>query len=171
MLLYTKAPLLVKQRGFSLIELITVIVLIGILAVFIAPRFSNKDVFADYATQDLIIAGARIAQQRAMYDHSASACFRLNIVANTLFAQSFNGSGYDNIGPADWSGGITIDSAVTVNSITVYFDALGNALSDIANCACSPITRPIPIDGSSNLQVCVYSTGHLQKQVQTDACS
>ena len=157
-----------KHRGFTLVELITVIVLIGILAVYIAPRFSDKSGFADYATQDLIISAARIVQQRAMYDHSSNACYRVNISSGTIYIESYNGSSYTRIGPADWSNGVEIDSSVNVADSNIYFDGLGNALDATPQCAGSPQTQPVLISG---LKVCLYSTGHIQAQVSSDACS
>jgi len=164
-----KAPMK-KCRGFSLVELITVIVLIGILAVYAAPRFSDKSGFANYATQDLIVSAARLAQQRAMYNHSNNACYRMNISGGTIYIESYNGSSYTRIGPADWLDGVEIDSSVSVVDSIVYFDALGNALNNVAQCGGSPQTQPILISGGSGLKVCLFSTGHIQAQVSSDAC-
>ena len=167
-------PLAVSCRGFSLVELVAVIVLIGIVSVFIIPRFSGKDVFADYATQDLIIAAARIAQQRAMYDHAAGSCYRLAINGNVLGAQRYDGVSYNYIGPAEWQSGITLDNEVSVGDTVVYFDDLGSAIaSSGANCTGTqtPTAAAIAITGAANLQVCIYSSGHVQAQVQGDVCS
>jgi len=40
-----------KQQGFTLIEIIVVVVIIGILATFVAPKFMGKDNFT-YPTTD-----------------------------------------------------------------------------------------------------------------------
>lgn len=168
--LHTITLLRKPQQGFSLIELIIVIVLIGILAVYIAPRFSDKSGFADYATQDLIISAARLAQQRAMYNHSRNACYRMNISSGTIYIESYNGSSYTRIGPAGWRDGVEIDSSVSLADSIAYFDALGNVLDNTALCAGSPQTQSVLISGGSGLKVCLFSTGHIQAQVSSDAC-
>lgn len=145
------------NRGFSLIELISVIVLVGILSTYSVSRFVSRDGFSDYAAQDLIISAARIAQQRAMYDHSTGACYRLSISSNRIGA--INAAG-NYVGPANWSTGVLLDD-VTVADMEVYFDGLGNAL-DSADCTGSPSATTIPITGSSGLQVCIYATGYVQ---------
>ena len=152
-------------RGFTLVELVTVIVLLGIVTAVITPRFISRDSFADYAVRDQIIAAARIAQQRAMYDHSVNACYRLEIDSGVITAQSFNGSGYDNIGPTEaWVNGIAIEGASVANT-RVYFDGLGSPLDgSVANCAGSTAQAEITISGPSGLAVCIYSSGYVQAQ-------
>lgn len=137
-------------------------------------RFSGKDYFADYASQDLIMSAARLAQQRAMYDRSPGACYRLSVQAGRIGAESWDGAVYGYIGPSEWAGGVLLDNAVTVANTRVYFDGLGNAVvSGAANCGgtLSPTAAAIPIAGTANLQVCIYSSGHVQAQEQGDACS
>lgn len=51
----------VKQKGFTLIELIIVIVILGILAAFILPRFSNISSQARAATVDALAGSLKAA--------------------------------------------------------------------------------------------------------------
>lgn len=54
------------QRGFTLIELIMVIVLLGILAVFAAPRIFNSNDFNARGFHDETLAFLRYAQKTAI---------------------------------------------------------------------------------------------------------
>lgn len=58
-----------RARGFSLIELVAVIAILGALAVFAAPRL-NVVGFERYAFREQVLAGLRYAQKTAM----ASGC-------------------------------------------------------------------------------------------------
>ncbi len=164
-----KTPLPKKQRGFTLIELVAVLVLVAVIAVYATNRYVGKAGFADYSAQDLIISAARIAQQRAMYDHSGT-CFRLSISNNVVSAQSNAGGSYSNIGPVDWASGVALDSEVSVSNINIYFDGLGSAIGTTADCGGTEASTAIAINGASNLQVCLYSSGYIQAQEQGDAC-
>ena len=54
------------QSGFTLIELITVILILGFLSVAVLPRFLQPDSFQSRTVQDQLISAARQAQQLAM---------------------------------------------------------------------------------------------------------
>lgn len=54
------------QHGFTLVELITVILILGFLAVTVLPRFLQTSNFESRTTQDKLISAARQAQQLAM---------------------------------------------------------------------------------------------------------
>ena len=55
-----------RQRGFTLIELIMVVVLIGVLAVFAAPRIFNSNDFNARGFHDENLALLRYAQKAAI---------------------------------------------------------------------------------------------------------
>jgi MSHA pilin protein MshC len=57
-------------NGFTLVELITTLVLLGILAVFALPRMAGLNFFQDRAYFDEVVAAVRYAQKRAV----ASGC-------------------------------------------------------------------------------------------------
>jgi MSHA pilin protein MshC len=155
-----------SKAGFSLIELIAVIVLLGVISVSVAPRFLGSDSFSSYTVRDQIITAARLAQQRAMYDHSGN-CYRLQISGGFISVQD-SASTYTNLGPdQSWVAGLAIDGSVTVNGgadISIYFDGLGNAIGTSSDCGGSPVSTPITITGGDTLGVCLHAAGYIQAQ-------
>ena len=62
--------------GFSLVELITVITLIGILAVVAGARLQTRQGYSEYAYQDRLVSALRNMQTRAMQDTRDGFAFR-----------------------------------------------------------------------------------------------
>jgi MSHA pilin protein MshC len=60
----------VMQRGFTIVELITVIIILGIVAVAALPRFTGIDSFNEFAAADQVKAALRYAQKTAIAAHS-----------------------------------------------------------------------------------------------------
>ncbi len=155
----TATPLL-RQRGFTLIELVAVIILLGILSAFIVPRFTGTGTFTEYTTRDQIIAALRYAQQRAMYDHSIGACHRFRLQADRYGPQRSTDGGvsFSYFGPSEWRMGIVPESAVAPVG-DIYFDGLGNS---VLSCVDQSVVGPLSISvtGSVNLSVCIETTGY-----------
>lgn len=55
-----------KARGFTLIELVTVIIIVGILAVSVAPKFDGTSSYEAHTHRAQLISALRLIQQRAM---------------------------------------------------------------------------------------------------------
>jgi len=53
-----------------MVELVTIIVILGIIAVVALPRFAGNDAFRDRATADQVAAALRYAQKVAIASHS-----------------------------------------------------------------------------------------------------
>ncbi|RLU01868.1 GspH/FimT family pseudopilin [Ketobacter sp.] len=54
------------SSGFTLVELITVITIIGVLAVVVGPRFASTDVFDERTFFDDVAQAVRFAQAKAL---------------------------------------------------------------------------------------------------------
>ncbi|MDD1782204.1 type II secretion system GspH family protein [Enterovibrio sp. ZSDZ35] len=74
-----------RVNGFTLIELITVLVILGIISVFAAPRLSGAESFSVTSARDTGLSVVRQVQLRAMQQETPSnACFALNVTATRL---------------------------------------------------------------------------------------
>lgn len=66
-----------SQLGFSLVELVTVIILLGILAANILPKFTGSSSFEAHAYRPQLIAALRLTQQRAMQQTNNAYCHQI----------------------------------------------------------------------------------------------
>ncbi len=56
----------IKQSGFTLVELVIVMILLGLLAAFVIPRLTSKSSFEEHAVRDQLISRLRLAQMQSM---------------------------------------------------------------------------------------------------------
>jgi MSHA pilin protein MshC len=177
-----RSTLATVQRGFTLIELMVVIIVLGVLAVSAVSRFDNSG-FAEYAYQSRLISSLRAVQQRAMQDTRDNYCFQINFDSA---AQAFGPPtlSYRNNTTAEHSAtcstsidgttpeflrasngelqqdGIVMTMEDSGNGTFNYlgFDSFGRPLTDISSCQtlCS-----ITFQGSQSPAVCIASEGYI----------
>jgi len=105
------------QEGFTLVELITVIVIVGILAVAVLPRFFTVSDFEDRGSADQVKSLLRFAQKTAIAQH------RNISVAISGGAASPNCT--TTLASASPELTCQVKSAVTAGAETHTFNALG----------------------------------------------
>lgn len=144
------------QRGFTLIELIMVIVLLGVLAVFAAPRIFNSDDFNARGFHDETLAFLRYAQKTAIaqrrtvclvFAGTTSASLRIASAAATSTCNT------DLRGPkGDSPGTITAKGVVTYSAPPddFNFDGLGQPVDATGALVA---TQTIQIDNAANVVV------------------
>jgi MSHA pilin protein MshC len=115
------------QRGFTLVELITVIVIIGILAVAAAPRFFDNNVFQARGAADQVIAALRYGQKVAIAQHS-NVDVKISGGANPQCDSMLASSAVVCV----ISNGVTVNPALPW---TITFDALGRRVPNAATSA------------------------------------
>lgn len=114
-----------RVRGFTLVELITVIILVGILSVSVMPRFFDQTIFLSRGFSGQVLASVRYAQKMAVALRQYT-CVSIagNVITLTQGATSICGGNLpDPAGQSAYS--ITAPNGVTVGNASFYFDALG----------------------------------------------
>ena len=66
-----------EPKGFTLIELVVTILLLAILAVFVAPKFLTQSSYSAYTLQDEFMAELRKAQMMAL--NNTDRCYRVSV--------------------------------------------------------------------------------------------
>ncbi len=117
-----------RQRGFTVVELVVVILLIGILSANTIPRFFSLNQFDEMGFADAVLSATRYAQKLAL----ASRCdtrvrvhpggYELRQRATSCTLGSFTRS-VARAGGTVWDD--PVPSGVTVGVLDVYFDAQG----------------------------------------------
>jgi len=122
-----------RSQGFTLIELVIVILLLGILAAVAVPKFFNLSDYRERAAYDEVAGAVRYAQKLAV----ASGCpVQVNITANSYALQQYS------TGCTTGAFATITDHPVTANAITgvnlvsvpqtFIFDAMGRSDSDVS---------------------------------------
>ncbi|MGD8925554.1 MAG: prepilin-type N-terminal cleavage/methylation domain-containing protein [Thioalkalispiraceae bacterium] len=133
-----------KQAGFTLIELVTVIVILGLLAVVMIPRFLSPSNFDSRTTADTLISSLRQAQQLAMSKATTANVTLTTDNSNKRIRISYNESGTQTID-------VSISNNITITNATIPFLKSGAAnIGGQVSIAITPNPR----------SVCVETTGY-----------
>lgn len=125
------------QSGFTLVELVVILVIVGVLAVAALPRFFDRQSFDARGFYDQALSMARYGQKVAIAQH-ANVFFNANAASNTICltyvadAGCANPAGVTN--PADGNKfSKTAPAGVTLSaSVSFSFSALGKPDPDAA---------------------------------------
>jgi MSHA pilin protein MshC len=130
------------QRGFTLVELVTVMILIGILAVSALPRFIGSSSYSAYTLRNEFISELRLVQLTAM--QNTDQCYQIEVNASGYTLGYFS----DRTGntcsnpvrteqPQSFSGGAHIALASTASQVfSITFDSLGRIISPLCSGHC-----------------------------------
>ena len=107
------------QQGFTLIELITVMILIGVVSVALISRIGSANTAAIQSGRDDLIAALFFAQQQAMMRSDIT----LELTANSVSVNE-NGSPI-KVGSDFYPLTMPVGVAITPNPLSLTYDKLG----------------------------------------------
>lgn len=152
------------QQGFTLIELITVIILLGVLSAFAISRFPSSQSYSTHIISNQLIASARLAQQTALSRSSVvianhttlvisevAGNWNLEVTAGTqnYSAQVDRGSEQVRFG----TNLLAACSTLTAAPLTLTFDGEGNRVPAQQLRIC--------IDSTVDVEFCVSPSGYV----------
>jgi MSHA pilin protein MshC len=121
----------IANNGFSLVELVTVIVIAGILAAVAVPRMVSQGSFASRGFFDQAISTLRYAQKAAISQHQfvciTFTANSMSLTTGVTAACGTNLSGPDS-SPAPYTVTNTSGAAFTAVPAVLVFDALGRPM-------------------------------------------
>jgi MSHA pilin protein MshC len=153
-----------RTGGFTLPELVIVLVLLGVLAAVALPRLQGAIAMHETAWRDQVVAALRHARATAI-GHRRLVCATVATGSVQLAIAPVHGAtactaalpGPD--GSADWAHSATPVSTTLTPAGTLYFQPSGRVTSDGAGLVAS--SRAIVIAGETDI-VLFGETGHVQ---------
>ena len=124
----TKTQPVIHSRGFTLVELVVVILILGILAINVGSRFFTGSAFSDRKVADELIEAIRYAQHLAM-SRGGSESFQLVTTSTSYSVQDSGGTAVSNPNrSSEYT--VTIPSDTSLTAKTISFNGLGQPTPD-----------------------------------------
>lgn len=146
-----------NAKGFTLIELIVVIIVLGILSVTVAPKFFTSNGFSEYAYRTDIVAKLRLIQTRAMQQMNEP-CHQVMVTAKQLGKVSCESPPIfvDQVAQRATLVTVAANDKVTFSpaGLSFKFDNMGRPKGCTSPCA-------IEIKGEQALVVIIESEGYI----------
>ncbi len=154
-------PALPCERGFSLPELVAVLIIVGVLAAVALPRFQGVSLVQEGAWHDEVVAALRHARQTAV-SHRRLVCATVAAKSITLAIAANNPAGACGATLTGPDGSATYASSATASvspAATLFFQPSGRVTSDGAGNTAANTT--FVVTGGSTVVV-VGETGHVE---------
>lgn len=152
-----------NNDGFTIIELVTVIILLGVLTVVVIPKFDGTSSYEAYTFRDQLISALRLTQQRAMQNTDNSYCNQIVIESNKYGVPDRTDCSVKTIPSTGWTPDATghiVDDRYEVtfggSPNVISFDSMGRPLEDCTG-GCSITVS----SGAESLTITIESEGYI----------
>lgn len=140
-----------RQGGFTLVELIMVMVLLGILAVYAVPKLNIGGTFSARGFGDQVRGQIQYAQKLAIAQRR-NVCVAVTASAVAITKALSGGSGVGcTVTPQDFLSALPAPAGVSINTASIIFDALGQSVDS----AGAPLTSNITVTVSGDVATTV----------------
>lgn len=154
-----------RQRGFTLTELVVIIILVGILSASVLPKLQATFALRDDAWRDALVSALRYAQKTAV-SHRRLVCATVADTSVTLTIAQANPASACSLslsGPTGGSAFATSDNPAMLTTVSpsgvLFFQPDGRVTTDGAGATASD--RTLSLTGVSNIVV-RGETGHVE---------
>jgi MSHA pilin protein MshC len=146
-----------SAAGFTLIEVITVIIIIGILSVNVLPKFLSSSGFEEYTYRDELLTKLRGIQQRAMQETDAANCL-VSVSATQVSGCDSNVAGDTTSVAISNSHNVTFSISSNVNNNAFSFSDLGQPVG----CTAAPCEITLTVVGEEqSLSIRINQEGYI----------
>ncbi|MFT5760677.1 MAG: MSHA pilin protein MshC [Alteromonadaceae bacterium] len=154
-----------REGGFTLIELVVTIILIGIMAATVVPRFFTSEGFGEYTYRDELIIKLRAIQLRSMQQTNDVACqiIRVNTSEVGLLATQIGTNTCDSVLAGDTTtvrivSDNNISFSISENLSLFNFSSLGRPVGCIT---ADPCEITLTVTGNDALDILINSEGYI----------
>jgi MSHA pilin protein MshC len=154
-------------QGFTLIELVIVIIVLGVLAATVIPKLVNRSSFEDYTVRDQLIARLRLVQLQNMNadpsnNISENACYWL-VVKNSCFYNEHTAKSGNTCLPPSASGVCSDEDYNDFGVVNIPTGMLTSTNYRFAIHDGKLLTNnsPITINGDNNLSIKIETEGFI----------
>lgn len=143
-----------KYSGFTLIELVITLILIGIIAVSVSPKFFRGG-FTEQSLRSQLLSRLQLLQTQSMNHYANGYC--LQIDASVFYSGIYSGGSCVQLSGSE---SVSIDASLSVSEGRLVFDNLGRVVS-ASSSLCSALPCTLSISGSEILQLQIESQGYI----------
>jgi MSHA pilin protein MshC len=151
-----------SPRGFTLIEVIAILIILGVLAAVVAARFQGQSAYTLQSETDKIRERLRFAHILAM---NADAAWGIQLQNNSY--QLFSNANSTNLVPfpGESTSTVTLPDGISLTPATIIsFNSMGQPCSDVSASALRTSDMTITVsDGSNTAAITITkNTGYIQ---------